>query len=105
MDRDDSFDPFLDDVKGVKPKSKKDKKQSKKNDVLYGAASFDFGDEVDDDDTYGAAGFSSAEEPKQEKVTIQTLFEFKPWEVGVLFIEILLVTYLVLVVTKVLPLL
>ena len=116
MSRDGDFDPFLDDVKGVKSTSKKDKPKSsggwfsskerkkKKDESLYGPASFDFGDKSDDDDTYSSSNFSGKDDNnKQEKVTIQTLFEFKPWEIGVLLIELLLVAYLVLVVTRVIP--
>lgn len=103
MGRDESFDPFLDDVKGIKPMSTKDRKKAKKNDVLYGAESFDFGDDMDDDDTYGNDGFKTDVNIKQEKVTLQSLFEFKSWEIGVLIIELLMVAYLVLVVTKVIP--
>lgn len=103
MSRDSIFDPFLDDIKGVKKKSKKDKKKEKENESLYGPASFDFGDKSDDDDTYGTSSFSKKESNKKEKVTIQTLFEFKPWEIAVLVVELILVLYLILVVTRVLP--
>lgn len=104
MSRDEDFDPFLDEVKGVKSSSKKDLKKRKKDEALYGPASFDFGDQLDDDDAYGSKKFSGGDDSNQEKVTIQSLFEFRPWEIFVLVMEILLVTYLVLVVLKVIPL-
>lgn len=88
-------------MKGVK--SKKDKKKDKKNESLYGPASFDFGDDKDDDDSYSSKSFNKKGNDEQEKVTIQTLFEFKPWEIGVLIVELLLVLYLVLVVLRVIP--
>lgn len=89
-------------MKGVK--TKKDKKKEKKNESLYGPASFDFGDDADDDDSYGAKSFDKQQDSnKQEKVTIQSLFEFKPWEVAVLVVELLLVVYLVLVVLRIIP--
>jgi len=116
MSRDSDFDPFLDDVKGVKTNSTKGNskssggwfsskaKKKKKDESLYGPASFDFGDKSDDDDAYSTSNFSGkSEDIKPEKVTIQTLFEFKPWEIGVLLVELLLVVYLVLVVTRVIP--
>lgn len=120
----DSFDDFLDTVDDTSKTVDAPKKKQKKPFKLFGGmklakekkkkaeSTSSFYDEAldfsvsDDDDFYGvsASEQTNQNERQDTKLTLQTLFEFRWWELAILVVEVLLVVYLVLVLTKVLPL-
>ena len=90
-----------------KPKKERKKRQGKKQQEASTSSIYDESDQfssgTDDDDSYGQKqeGQPAAEDAVSD---FQHMFGFKWWEIGVLLVEVVLIIYLVLVLTRVVPL-